>query len=115
MLNYDSEVQHHHSRLLRAVKVRRKDRVLDIGCGMGQTTRDVARVATGGCVLGVDLAIAALRRARELSSGSAPNARYVRADAAHLPFPAATFDVAISRFGTMFFNNPVAAFTSIHH
>lgn len=114
MIDYDSELAQYHQRLMRALQVRSDDRVIDIGCGMGQTTRDVARLVTDGSVIGCDIADSALRRARELTGDGAPNTHFVRADASRAPFRSETFDVAISRFGTMFFENPVVAFTNIH-
>lgn len=113
MIDYDFELRHHHLRLMRMMEIRTHDRVLDIGCGMGQTTRDIARLATEGCVIGIDIADSALQRARALTTGPATNAHYVCGSASYLPFPSQSFDVAISRFGTMFFDNPIAAFTNI--
>jgi SAM-dependent methyltransferase len=114
MLDYDSELHRHHHVLLRALDVGRRDRVLDIGCGAGQTTRDVARMASDGGVLGIDLAERALRHARHLTlADGLQNVDYVCGDAAHHPFLPASFDIAISRFGTMFFTDPVSAFANI--
>ena len=115
MIDYDSELQRHHHALCRALDLHRRDRVLDIGCGAGQTTRDAALIATDGAVLGVDVAEGALRQARQLTSAAGlHNVEYVCGDAARLPFSPASVDVAISRFGTMFFADPVSAFTNIH-
>ena len=115
MIDYDSELRRHHDALRRAtLDVGRRERVLDIGCGTGQTARDVALRATDGSVLGVDTGEQALRHARWLTlAAGLRNVDYVCGDAAHHPFPPASFDVAISRFGTMFFANPVSAFS--HH
>jgi len=84
--------------------------VVDIGCGTGLTTREAAHLAAPGCVVGVDVSERMLERARELTA--ADNVRYVLADAQVHPFDPAGFDVAISRFGTMFFNDPAAAFAN---
>ncbi len=114
MIDYDSELRLHHRALLRALDVGRRDRVLDIGCGAGQTTRDVALVATDGSVLGIDIAEQALRKARQITLATGlRNADYACGDAARLPFPSASVDVAMSRFGTMFFADPVPAFSGI--
>jgi SAM-dependent methyltransferase len=102
-MNYDAELVRSHAVLRRAWSLRPGDRVLDIGCGAGQTTRDAALVASA--VFGVDPAVAA--------SPSPGTITYARADAQTYPFEPATFDVAVSRFGTMFFGDPVAAFTNI--
>ena len=115
MIDYDSELRRHHHALRRALDVHYRDRVLDIGCGAGQTTRDVALVARDGAALGVDTAERALRQARQLTlAAGLRNVDYVCGDAARLPFRPASVDVAISRFGTMFFADPVSAFANIH-
>jgi SAM-dependent methyltransferase len=92
--------------------------VLDIGCGTGQSTREAAReaarAAAGGSVLGVDLSAPAIELARQLTAREGlSNVSYQRADAQVHPFPAGYFDLCISRFGTMFFADPVAAFANI--
>jgi SAM-dependent methyltransferase len=90
------------------------DHVLDVGCGNGQTTRDAARRAANGDALGVDLSSQMLARAREQAAvEGVANARFVQADAQVHPFDAASATVAISRFGSMFFADPTAAFTNI--
>jgi SAM-dependent methyltransferase len=113
-VNYDAELRRHDEVLRRAVDVQAHDRVLDIGCGTGQTTRQAARTASAGSALGVDVSAAAIGRARELAGAEGlGNVTFEHADAQVHRFPAARFDVAISRFGTMFFNDPVAAFANI--
>jgi SAM-dependent methyltransferase len=88
--------------------------VLDIGCGNGQTTRDAARAATRGEALGVDLSSAMLAQARQRASVEGlANVRFIQADAQIHEFDPGAFDVAISRTGTMFFGEPVAAFANI--
>jgi SAM-dependent methyltransferase len=65
-------------------------------------------------VLGVDLSAPMLEHARRLSDGAGlGNITYVQADAQTHPFPSTHFDLCLSRFGTMFFTDPVAAFTNI--
>jgi SAM-dependent methyltransferase len=118
MIDYDSELRRHHHALRRALRrafgVRRRDRVLDIGCGAGQTTRDAAAIASDGGVIGIDTAEDALRHARRRTRAAGlRNADYVCGDAARPPFAAASFDAAISRFGTMFFPEPARAFAEI--
>ena len=93
-----------------------RDRVLDIGCGTGQTTRDAARAAVAGSALGIDLSAQMLDHARRLSREEGlANVSFLQADAQVHPFPAASFEVGISRFGTMFFADPVTAFGNIGH
>ena len=114
MIDYDAELHLHNQVLRRAYGIGRHDEVLDIGCGTGQTTRDAARMACEGSVLGVDVSEAMIERAREFTrAAGVGNAEYQRGDAQTHPFPHARFDVAISRFGTMFFTDPVAAFANI--
>jgi SAM-dependent methyltransferase len=88
--------------------------VLDIGCGAGQTTRDAARSAPAGTALGVDLSTSMLDRARRLSEKrGVRNVSFEQADAQVHPFAPGGFTLGISRFGTMFFTDPVAAFANI--
>ena len=88
--------------------------MLDIGCGLGQTTREVARLARAGSALGVDISAPAIQRARELARAQdVRNVAFELADAQVRRFPRARFDLAISRFGTMFFYDPAAAFGNI--
>jgi len=111
---FDAEVARHHERFLAAAGAGRRDRVLDVGCGTGQSTRDAARAAAGGSVLGVDLSAPLLELARRLTDRDGlRNVTYQLADAQLHRFPEAQFDLGISRFGTMFFAGPVAAFTNI--
>jgi len=112
VIDYDGELRAVYPHLRRAAAVARGERVLDIGCGAGETTRDAARAATPGAVLGVDVSEALLAQARQRSEGIG-NVSYVLADAETHPFPEAVFDVAISRCGTMFFADPAAAFANL--
>ncbi len=91
------------------------ERVLEIGCGTGATTLLLAEaVGAAGSVLGVDISapMLALAEAR-LADAKAAQARLLAADAQIHPFPAAAFDLALSRFGVMFFAEPIAAFQNI--
>ncbi|MGW8777904.1 class I SAM-dependent methyltransferase, partial [Streptomyces sp. NPDC055796] len=111
---YDAELRRHDEVLRRAVGVRPHDHVLDIGCGTGQTTRAAARTARAGSALGVDVSEPAIGRAREAARAEGlRNIAFERADAQVHRFPREGFDLAISRFGTMFFDDPVAAFSNI--
>jgi SAM-dependent methyltransferase len=113
-VDYDAELRLHNARLRRVYDIGLDDRVLDIGCGTGQTTRDAARTAVVGSVLGVDTAAPAIERARELADEEGlHNVTHAVADAEIHPFEDEAFDVAISRFGTMFFAEPTAAFGNI--
>jgi SAM-dependent methyltransferase len=111
---FDASVRDHNVRLLEAARISTDEQVLDIGCGCGASTRGAARAAASGSALGVDLSSPMLARAREqaLAEGVG-NVTFERADAQVHPFDAGAFDVAISRFGAMFFSDPVAAFANI--
>jgi SAM-dependent methyltransferase len=114
MFDYDAELRHYHQRLRTAIDVRPGDQVLDIGCGTGQSTCDAARATGTGFALGVDLSAPALEQARWRSDQEGlRNVGFEQADAQVHPFPPAHFDLGISRFGVMFFADPVAAFTNI--
>lgn len=90
------------------------DSVLDIGCGTGKSTREAARLAAQGRVLGVDLSSRMLEYARRRSEEQGlTNVRFEQTDAQVHPFEEAGFDVAISSFGAMFFADPLAAFANI--
>ncbi|WP_079064252.1 class I SAM-dependent methyltransferase [Streptomyces sp. NRRL F-4489] len=100
--------------LLDAAAIGRDERVLDIGCGAGATTRLAARRAAGGHALGVDLSAPMLARARAGAAREGlANVAFEQADAQVHAFPPDGFDVAVSRFGVMFFADPVAAFGNI--
>jgi SAM-dependent methyltransferase len=112
--DYDAELSRYHRHLLTAMDVGPDDDVLDIGCGSGLTTRAAARSAVSGSAVGVDLSAERLAAARRLSEQEGlHNVRFERADAQTHPFPAQGFSLGISRFGTMFFTDPKAAFTNI--
>ncbi|MFI0712612.1 class I SAM-dependent methyltransferase [Streptomyces inhibens] len=100
--------------LLDAAGITGDHRVLDLGCGSGQTTRLAALRAPQGHVLGLDLSgpMLAAARARVEREGIA-NASFTQGDAQVYPFEAGAFDVAVSRFGVMFFADPVAAFGNV--
>jgi SAM-dependent methyltransferase len=90
------------------------DRVLDIGCGTGASTRDLAAIAVDGYVLGVDLSAPMLEVGRARAAAARlDNVEFVQADAQIHPFRPAAFDVAMSCFGAMFFTDPVAAFANV--
>jgi ubiquinone/menaquinone biosynthesis C-methylase UbiE len=100
--------------LVEAVAERKAQRVLDVGCGTGSTTLAVARLlGDQGNVVGLDVSepmIALAERRAEIAS--APP-RFVCADAQTYAFNDKRFDMIISRFGTMFFDDPVRAFANL--
>jgi SAM-dependent methyltransferase len=111
---FDEELRAYNAHLRSATAVRSGEDVLDVGCGSGQSTREAARAAAPGQVVGVDVSAPALERARELSAVEGiDNVSYEPGDAQVHRFGRDRFDVAISRFGMMFFSDPVAAFANI--
>lgn len=94
------------------------ERVLDVGCGAGPTTVAAARlVGVGGAVTGVDVSAAMVGAARDRAGAELGDADaavdWLVADAARHPFPPACYDVVLSRFGVMFFDDPAAAFANL--
>jgi SAM-dependent methyltransferase len=111
---YDRAVAAYDLPLLDAAVIRAADRVLDVGCGTGKTSRDAARVAKYGSVHGIDLSSRMIERAVELArTEGLTDIRFERGDAQVHPFEQGRFDLAVSRFGTMFFDDQVAAFANI--
>jgi SAM-dependent methyltransferase len=99
---------------LQALAPKPGERVLDIGCGAGQTVMALAEaVGPGGAVVGVDIAAPLIAVARHRSR-DLPAVAFVEGDAQRYPFERGAFDAAFSRFGVMFFADPVAAFGNIH-
>jgi SAM-dependent methyltransferase len=111
---YDAMNSGFNGFLLDGAAIGPRDRVLDIGCGNGQVTRLAAGRASLGGATGVDLSGPMLGRARSLAEKEGvANVTFERGDAQVHPFPDAGFDVAVSRFGVMFFADPVAAFGNV--
>jgi SAM-dependent methyltransferase len=104
----------HGEEALRLYPPRPGDRVLDIGCGFGDTTQRIAgMVGEAGSAVGVDAAERFIETARaEAAEAGVGNARFVAADvqSAALDGP---YGMAFSRMGTMFFANPVAALRNV--
>jgi SAM-dependent methyltransferase len=114
VIDYDAELQLHNEQFRAALGIRAADSVLDIGCGTGQTTREAALVASDGDALGVDIDGGMIARARALAHREGvSNVRFEVGDAQTHPFRSGAFDVAISRFGTMFFRDPGMAYRNI--
>ena len=103
--------------LLVAAQVEPGGNVLDIGCGGGLTTLIAAgKAGPRGAALGIDISEAMIELATERAAQSGlPNVTFEVADAQTGVFSQAPFDVAMSRFGVMFFEDPVAAFSNIAH
>ena len=90
-------------------------RVLDVGCGCGDSTFEIARrVGPSGSVTGLDVSHVLLTRALERAAGAgAANASFTLADAQTATLPEGAFDLLFSRFGVMFFGEPEVAFRNL--
>lgn len=104
----------HGNRALALHPPSRGQRVLDIGCGFGDTTQQIARlVGPGGVAVGVDAAARFIEAAEaEAALAGVTNARFVVGDVQAMEFEE-RFDAAFSRMGTMFFANPVVALGNV--
>ncbi|QOZ34148.1 class I SAM-dependent methyltransferase [Bradyrhizobium sp. CCBAU 53421] len=90
------------------------ERIVDVGCGSGASSFALAaKVAPDGHVLGVDVSEPMLTRARQSTPQGLP-VEFALADATVHPFAGESFDLLASRFGVMFFADPVASFTNLH-
>jgi len=91
-------------------------RVLDVGCGTGATTLALARRlgARGEC-MGIDLSEPMTAVARTRAEQEQAGARFFAADAQTHAFERADFDLIVSRFGVMFFDDPIQAFANLRH
>ena len=89
------------------------ERVIDVGCGSGATTNAFAqKVGLSGHVFGIDVSGPMLDRARQVTPKQAP-VDYALADATVFPFDPESFDLLVSRFGVMFFADPVRSFANL--
>jgi ubiquinone/menaquinone biosynthesis C-methylase UbiE len=100
--------------LVESVSAGAGGRVLDVGCGTGATTLAVARLlgAQGRCI-GVDISDPMIAAARARAKRESAPASFISANAQIRAFEPASFDMIISRFGVMFFDNPVRAFANL--
>jgi SAM-dependent methyltransferase len=111
---FEASLARYQPAFLAAAAIRPTDRVLDVGCGTGVSTRDAARAAHAGRALGVDLSSRMIDVARRLAARDGlANASFERADAQVHPFADAAFDVVVSRTGAMFFGQPETAFANL--
>lgn len=90
------------------------EHVLDIGCGCGTTSMEIAkRVSPGGSLTGADISRPMLAHAKTRAGKSGSIASFIEADAQTHDFEEAGFDAVFSRFGVMFFASPAAAFANL--
>jgi SAM-dependent methyltransferase len=101
--------------LVEAVAERKAQRVLDVGCGTGATTLAVARLLakSKGTAVGLDISEPMIALASERAERENAPARFISADAQTYAFDDESFDMIISRFGTMFFDDSVRAFANL--
>ena len=100
--------------ILQAAALRSGGQVLDVGCGCGGTTLAAARLIAPGQAVGIDLSGPMLARARaDAEAAGLGNAVFQQGDAQVHPLEPGRFDTVMSRFGTMFFADPVAAFANV--
>jgi SAM-dependent methyltransferase len=102
---------------LTAAKPLAGERALDLGCGTGETTLEIGkRIAPDGSAVGLDISSILLDRARQRAEITAiANVEFHEADAQVYNFAPNSFDLLASRFGCMFFSDPVAAFANMRH
>jgi len=111
----DTHIRELGESAMHRVGIRTGERVLDVGCGTGQTTLELARrVGPEGNVLGIDVSAPMLARARQRAAAAGDaNVAFLEADAQTHRFDAPGIDVCFSRFGVMFFADPAAAFANL--
>jgi SAM-dependent methyltransferase len=101
-------------RLVEAVAARKATRVLDVGCGTGSTTLAIARqVGPKGTAVGVDISQPMIALAKQRAERASAKPRFLCADAQTYAFEPASFDMIVSRFGVMFFDDSVRAFANL--
>ena len=110
---YDRMLAPFAEALFAAAPLTTRSRVLDIGCGTGITTCEAARTASGGTARGLDISYAMVEGARTRAvEAGLTNVTFDVGDAQTESF-AGDVDVVISRFGVMFFDDPIRAFANI--
>ena len=102
--------------LVDAAAARSPRRVLDVGCGTGGTTVAVARrLGTNGHSVGIDISDPMIAAAKARAERERTPADFICADAQTYAFEPDSFDLIMSRFGVMFFEDPVRAFANLRH
>lgn len=114
----DQQIAPFGTQLIYALAPTAGERILDIGCGCGQTTLDIAaRVSPTGRAVGVDISRPMLQVARNRAAAAHLDVTWLEADAQTADLRQASgideFDAACSRFGVMFFGDPVHAFRNV--
>lgn len=112
----DQMIQPLGQSVLTAAAIKPGETVLDIGCGCGATTIEIAHlIGSLGAVTGIDISKAMLARARKraASVNSVASLKFKMSDVTQHKFKKRSFDLAFSRFGVMFFPDPTKAFRNI--
>jgi SAM-dependent methyltransferase len=113
-VRYDTMLAPFIDMILGGAQLSDGDVVLDVGCGCGATTLAAGRAVGAGRTHGVDLSAPMLERARaDAARAGLGNVTFEQADAQVHAFGAGAFDRVVSRFGIMFFDDPVAAFGNL--
>jgi SAM-dependent methyltransferase len=101
-------------RLRSQVPISERERAIDVGCGNGASTCDLAQAAPAGSALGIDLSRRMLENGRQRAAADGlVNVQFVHGDAQTYPFEPGAATLATSSFGCMFFADPVAAFRNL--
>ena len=102
-------------RVIERLDLKSDSKIIDIGCGCGATTLEIAKKITHGEILGVDISEPMLDKATETAKEmSLSNISFEVKDVQMDVMPQNYFDIAFSRFGVMFFEDPFEAFKNIH-
>jgi len=110
----DSVLAPFEALLVEAVAARKAQRVLDVGCGTGSTTLAIARqLGPKGMAVGVDVSAPMIALAKQRAARASAPPRFICADAQTHAFEPASFDMIVSRFGVMFFDDSVRAFANL--
>jgi SAM-dependent methyltransferase len=112
---YDDLLGGYGRAAISALDAEADERILDVGCGAGGTTLDVARLlAPRGTIVGIDLSKQMIEVAQQRAWAEAlTNVEFVQGDVVTHPFEDGSFDAFMSRFGVMFFDDPLAAFSRL--
>jgi SAM-dependent methyltransferase len=104
-----------NNRLFEYAKIESDEKILDTGCGAGDLTLEISKhLDSGGHVTAVDISRVLLDFAIERAGNlNRQNIEFILADAQNHIFEPGSFDLILSRFGVMFFNDPVAAFLNL--
>ena len=111
---YDRQLAPFTEALLEQVRLTSHRSLLDVGCGCGALSLAAARIADSA--VGIDISAPMTEVASERAGkAQMDNVEFVVADAQTYSFPPGTFDIVVSQFGLMFFDDPLGAFSNLRH